>query len=91
VVTQRNLLAVADYFGEEAAPCEAGKGCRGDVAVNSSGDVPTSVIFPYKDRVHVRSSNGECTCPLLSKKSYYNCAHVRCIEEWQNVQVHANS
>ena len=64
VVTLRNLLPVVDYFGEEAAPCTPGSGCRGDVAVYSSGDVPTSVIFPYKDRVRVATqiAGGACKC-----------------------------
>ena len=50
VVTERNLLLVTDFLGDGSS-CVGGEGCRADIAVNLSGDVPTSVIFPYKDKL----------------------------------------
>jgi beta-phosphoglucomutase-like phosphatase (HAD superfamily) len=50
VVTSRNLAHALDFLGDTAS-CAPGEGCRGNVKFNYSGDVPTSVIYPYKDAV----------------------------------------
>jgi hypothetical protein len=50
VVTTQNLLP-AIRFLERCEPCAPGQGCRGVTKINFSGDVPTSVIFPYKNHV----------------------------------------
>jgi HAD superfamily hydrolase (TIGR01509 family) len=68
VVTGRNLLDAVEFL-EDTTTCAAGVGCRGAVKFNLSGDVPTSVIYPYKDQVEEETSTvdaalpeGETTC-----------------------------
>ena len=50
VVTSQNLLAAVEHL-EAGATCPPGEGCRGGSKVYLSGDVPASVIFPYKEAV----------------------------------------
>ena len=50
VVTSQNLLPAIEFL-EGGETCPPGFGCRGAEHFNLSGDVPTSVIFPYKARV----------------------------------------
>ena len=83
VVTSHNLLAVLDFL-EQDAPCAPGEGCRGTTKFNLSGDVPTSVIYPYPSLMHrplpaeqpepqqdtgkSRSGALSCSCQLAQSK-----------------------
>jgi hypothetical protein len=67
VVTARNLLAVTDFYQDSVA-CDDGEGCRGNLAINLSGDVPTSVIFPYNDKTSVSRADRPRSCHCLRKR-----------------------
>jgi len=51
VVTTQNLLPVVDFLEQASISCRSGEGCRGSIKFHFSGDVPTSVIYPYPDEL----------------------------------------
>jgi hypothetical protein len=51
VVTTQNLLPVVDFLEQASISCQPGEGCRGSIKFNFSGDVPTSVIYPYPEEL----------------------------------------
>jgi hypothetical protein len=61
VVTQRNLVPVLDFLAEGTS-CDPGQGCRGDIAINVSGDVPPSVIFPPFKKNKKANRAEACRC-----------------------------
>ena len=82
VVTGRNLLPALEFL-EDKASCAQGEGCRGNVKFDLAGDVPTSVIYPYKEAVEeapaaavaaaaaggssAEADSGVCECGLRTR------------------------
>ena len=67
VVMKHNLLDAIDFLVDDSA-CEPGDGCQGAVGINISGDVPTSVIFPYKDRLAQKHGGKADGCKCIQVK-----------------------
>jgi hypothetical protein len=65
-VTERNLLPALDFLGNIVS-CEAGEGCRGSVKFSCSGDVPASVIFPFRDASTCDHSSPAAAAPAASQ------------------------
>jgi len=88
VVTGRNLLPAVDFL-ENIVNCSRGFGCRGGDKFDSSGDVPTSVIYPYQEEVEASSDEEEQVAEAvegddLPEGEYCECSakQKKLLEDW---------